>query len=307
MELIINKNVKRKSSIFKIRKSKYNLNYFDSILTVFMILICISTLYPFWHLLVLSVSPPDVSFTKIHLIPEGFTLDNYIKVLTAKNIVTGFYNTTVRTVLGVILNIIFTMLCAYPLAKKDLPNRNIWTALIVFTMFFNGGLIPHYLLIRRLNMMNTVWPLVLPRLIDTFAMLIARNYIMAIPESLSESAKIDGASELRILFQIVIPISAPIIAVLALWSGVWHWNAWFDSLLYSTDTNKQVLQIILRRVIMEGSQQIMELDASASNKVLNPETIKATTVMVVSLPIIILYPFLQKYFVKGMLVGSVKG
>lgn len=291
----------------RINQRLKKITLFDGVLGLIMVAVCIVTLYPFWHLLVLSVSPPDVSFTKIHIIPEGFTLLNYKKVLSADYILTGFSNTIIRTLLGVTLNIIVTMLCAYPLSKKDLPNRNLWTAFIVFTMFFNGGLIPHYLLIRHLGLMNTVWPLVLPRLIDTFAMLIARNYIMGIPESLVESAKMDGASELKILFRIILPISKPIIAVLALWSGVWHWNAWFDSLLYNTETNKQVLQVILRRVILEGSQEIMDFDVAASTQVVNPETIKATTVMVVSLPIIILYPFMQKYFVKGMLVGSVKG
>lgn len=292
---------------FKPNSKLKKYTFFDFALAIIMILVCIITIYPFWNLLVLSISPSDISFTKIHLIPEGFTWFNYHKVLTAPNIATGFYNTILRTVLGIGLNIIFTMLCAYPLSKRDLPNRNFWTFFIVFTMFFNGGLIPHYLLIKNLHMMNTVWPLVLPRLIDTFSMLVARNYIMSIPVSLVESAKIDGASEVTILFRIILPIAKPIIAVLTLWSGVWHWNAWFDSLLYTTETSKQVLQIILRRVILEGSQQIMEVDMSASTQIVNPETIKATTVMVVSLPIIILYPFLQKYFVKGMLVGSVKG
>jgi len=177
----------------------------------------------------------------------------------------------------------------------------------VFTMFFSGGLIPVYLLVKKLGIMNSVWALVLPSLISTFSMIIARNYFMSLPIELEESAKIDGAHDWTVLFRIVVPVSAPIIATLALWSAVGHWNAWFDSLIYITDNDKQVLQVVMRRIVLEGTSNMMDFRSDDPLATVNPEMVKAATVMVTVLPIVLTYPFLQKYFIKGVLVGSLKG
>ncbi|MFD0959944.1 carbohydrate ABC transporter permease [Paenibacillus chungangensis] len=281
---------------------------FDVLNYTLLIVLCLSTIYPFMFLLSLSLSPGDVSLTQIRIIPSKVTFDNYMKVLTNDFIASGFANTMVRTLIGTALTVLVTIFTAYPLAKKQFPHRGFWTAFIVFTMFFSGGLIPSYFLVKSLGLMNSVWALVLPGLIHTFQMIIARNFFMSIPESLEESAKIDGANEIRILFQIVIPLSMPIVATLSLWTAVGHWNAWFDSMIYISDADKHVLQVVLRRIVLEGTQDMMDLNAMADEDlVANPETIKATTVMVATIPIIMVYPFVQKYFVKGMMIGSLKG
>lgn len=278
---------------------------FDVFNHALLILLCISMLYPFLFLFTLSFSSPESSFATIRLLPEKWTLDNYAKVLSNEYVLLGFGNTLLRTVLGTALTLIVTVCTAYPLAKRHFPHRNFWTMFVVFTMFFSGGLIPLYLLVKSLGLMNTTWSLVLPMLIHTFHMIICRNFFMALPESLEESAKIDGANEIVILFRIVIPLSMPILATVVLWTAVWHWNAWFDSLIYITDPTNQVLQVVMRRIVLEGTQQMMDMGDSES--VTNPETIKAATVMVTTIPIIMFYPFLQKHFVKGILVGSLKG
>ena len=289
----------------KYSKQDYIFDVFNSIL---MILFCISTLYPFIYLLSLSFSGASASFVEIRLIPEEIVLTNYGKVLASQYILSGFSNTILRTGLGTLLTLIVTVCAAYPLSKKYFPHRNFWTSFIVFTMFFSGGLIPNYLLVKNLNMIDQVWALVLPGLINTFIMIIARNYFSSLPDSLEESARIDGANDILILFKIILPISAPIIATLALWTAVGHWNAWFDSLIYIQNTKKQVLQVVLRRTLIEGTQQMMDLNSGVDDvSTVNPESIKAATVMVTTLPIILLYPFLQKYFVKGIMVGSLKG
>ncbi|SDE55909.1 putative aldouronate transport system permease protein [Paenibacillus sp. UNCCL117] len=282
---------------------------FDAGNIVFLTLLCVATIYPFLFLLSLSFSPGDISFSQIHLIPPKWTLSNYEKVLTNEFIASGFANTLLRTLLGTAITVLITIFTAYPLSKKYFPNRNFWTAFIVFTMFFSGGLIPMYLLVKKLGMMNSIWALIIPGLVHTFQMIIARNFFMSLPESLEESAKIDGANEVRILFSLVIPLSMPIIATLSLWTAVHHWNAWFDSMIYISDSNKHVLQVVLRRIVLEGTKDMMDLNAFENDKdmVANPETIKATTVMVATIPIILIYPFVQKHFVKGIMVGSLKG
>jgi putative aldouronate transport system permease protein len=199
----------------------------------------------------------------------------------------------------------FTILGAYPLSKPYMPNRKFWTTFILISMFFNGGLIPNYFLVKYLHLTETVWSLILPGLINTFYLIVARNFIMTVPESLVEAAKIDGANEIKVLISIVLPICKPIIATVALWAAVYHWNAWFDCIIYITKPEKSVLQVVLFRIINSGSYDLVTGDFS--NKQTYPEVVKACTIMVTVLPIVMVYPFLQKYFIKGMLIGSVKG
>ncbi|MGL1891274.1 MAG: carbohydrate ABC transporter permease [Spirochaetaceae bacterium] len=293
---------KKTLKIKKIKVSGWDLLNYS-----FLILFCISTLYPLLHLLAVSVSTENVALSQLKLIPSEMTFDNIKDVLSDEGIQFGFIWTVFRTVLGTTLSLIVTIACAYPLSKKEFPHKGFWTALIVFTMFFKGGLIPMYMVVRGLGLTNTIWSLVLPRMIDTFALLIMRNYFMAIPDSLEESARIDGADPITILLRIIIPISTPIIATVTLWVAVWHWNSWFDSMIYIQDMDKQVLQVMLRRIVLEGTSKMTDLANMADDEVVNPETIKAATVIVATTPILLVYPFLQKYFVKGVMVGSLKG
>ena len=194
---------------------------------------------------------------------------------------------------------------AYPLSKKYLPNRNFWTTIVLIPMFFGGGLIPSYLLMRLLHLTNTIWALILPGLVSSYNLILVRNYMMSLPDSLEESAKIDGANEIVILFRIILPLSKPILDTIALWIAVAHWNAWFDCLIYITKKELIVLQVVLYQVINAGSQQVVT--GSLSTDVVYPEILKACTIMVTTIPIIMVYPFAQKYFIKGIMVGSLKG
>ena len=291
-------------------KSKLKkLTTFDIVNSIFMFFVCCTVLYPFLYLLKVSLSPIDsFNIPSLGIIPEAIDFRAYGRVLENRFVILGFRNTLFRTILGTPLTLLVTVLAAYPLSKKHFPNRIFWTGVIVFTMFFDGGLIPTYLLIKQLEIIDTIWALILPRLVSSFTLIIVRNYFMSLPDSLEESAKINGAGDFYILAFIIVPLSAPIIATVSLWTIVEHWNAWFDSLIYMQTAEKHVLQVVLRRIVLENSTQVMDLTGVVTDEApTNPENIKAAVVMIATLPIIMTYPFLQKYFVKGILVGSLKG
>lgn len=292
----------------KKKKAMDRWGVFDYVNILLMLLLCIITLYPFLYLLSMSFCAIDGYVTVTNLIPTKISLESYHKVFTNKWIFTGFYNTLLRTGLGTFFGLIMTICCAYPLSKKYFPNRTFWTAFIVFTMYFSGGMIPMYLVVKQLGLMNSIWSLVLPHLINTYNMIIMRNFFMSIPDSLEESARIDGANDIVILAKIILPVSKPIIATVVLWTAVWHWNAWFDSMIYMRDFGHQVLQMVLRKIVIEGSSQAMDFSAATdADMQVTAETVKAATIMVATIPIICFYPFLQKYFVKGVMIGSLKG
>ncbi len=278
---------------------------FDSLNILFMVIFGIICIYPFLYILNLSISAnASVAQYGLNLWPKGgVTLDNYKLVFSTGSITRGFLNTALRTSAGTFLMLLFTILGAYPLSKKYFPNRTFWTAFVLITMFFNGGLIPNFFLIRGIGLYNTLGALIFPGLINTFYLIVMRNFLMTIPESLEESAKIDGANDIRVLISIILPISKPIIATVALWSAVAHWNAYFDALIYLEDQKKQVLQVVLYRIINSGTNADF---VSSTQELPFPEILRASTIMVTILPIVMVYPFLQKYFMKGMLIGSIK-
>lgn len=267
----------------------------------------VTTLLPLLQVLTLSVSPSEViNSYGFHFIPLQFDFGGYQAVFANQGIWTAYGNTVVRTVLGVIITVLLTLFAAYPLSKKHLPHQKFWTGFILLTMFFSGGLIPSYLLVRFLGLMDSVWALVLPSAVNTFMVLVARNFITSLPESLEESAKVDGANDVVIFFRIVFPLSFPIVATIGLYSGVHHWNAWFDSMIYIQDSNKHVLQLVLRQIILLGNTA--DLEMSGQRETLpNIESMKMAALVVTILPILAVYPFLQKYFIKGSLIGAVKG
>ncbi|RCW45455.1 carbohydrate ABC transporter permease [Paenibacillus prosopidis] len=280
---------------------------FQTVLIVFITVMCIVMIYPFLHIASVSLSSPaEATRFGIHLYPKEVDFTGWKQVLAQEKIWIGFGNSVFRTVVGTFLTLIMMSLCAYPLSRKYLPHRNVYTMLILFTMFFGGGIVPTYLLIRSLNLMDSVWVYIIPGLVPTFSMLVLRNFFMSIPAELEESAKIDGANDIRILFNIVLPLSKPVLATLALWSAVGHWNAWFDAVLYITDQSKQVLQFFLREIVITNADR-ETLGNSAIGNIRYEAPIKAATIMFAILPILVVYPFLQKYFVKGTMIGSLKG
>jgi len=280
---------------------------FQAILIILISLLCLATIYPFLHITSLSFSSPsEASRFGFHLYPKEIDFFAWNQVLSQTKIWTGFGNSVFRTVVGTVLTLIAMSLCAYPLSRKYLPHRSFYTMIILFTMFFGGGIIPSFLLIKWLGLMNDVWVYIMPGLVSTFSMLVLRNFFMGIPAELEESAKIDGANDIRILFTIILPLSKPVLATLALWSAVGHWNSWFDAVLYITDQDKQVLQFFLREIVITNT----DAETFGRTVVGNLEyanAIKAATIMFAALPILIVYPFLQKYFVKGTMIGSLKG
>lgn len=269
-------------------------------------LLLILFLYPVWETLVRSFSSQETADTLgIKLWPKEFSIDSYRFVLRNQDFLTGFKNTVIRTFAGSFIAVLFTFLGAYSLSRRNLPGKGILTFYVVLTMFLGAGLIPNYLNISNLGLINSYFALILPGAVTAWNLLICRNFIAALPYELEESAMIDGAHPLKIVFQIVLPLSAPIIAVLLLWTAVSHWNAWFDAMIYTPDSRMTVLQLVVRRMIVSSQDETKILSAAKSD--ITSSTIKSATVVVSLIPIISVYPFLQKYFVKGIMVGALKG
>lgn len=268
-------------------------------------LIGLMVLYPLYFIIIASVSDPvAINAGRLSFYPIGFNLKGYQKIFEETRIWTAYYNTIFYTVVGTAVNIILTMMIAYPLSRKDFFAGKAIMAFIMFTMYFSGGMIPKYLLIKGLGLTNRFAVYILPCLITGFALIITRNFFMEIPPALEESAKIDGASNMRVLFGIYLPLSLPVMATIALWYGVDHWNQWMDNMLYVTKDNLYVLQYVLQQILISGQTSDMEM---TTDVVVHTETMKMAALVVSLIPIVCSYPFLQKYFVKGMLVGSVKG
>lgn len=289
----------------KIKKSLED-KIVDGVVYTMLSLLTLLVILPFMQVITISMSPSSVvNTTGFHLIPKKFDFEGYKMILANMEFWRSYGITILRTVIGTFSSVIVTILTAYPLAKKDLPGRKYVMMGIVFTMYFSGGMIPTYLLIRGLHLVNNFWVYIFPCLVQGFALIITRNFFMEIPPSLEESAKIDGASNLKVLFQIYLPLSLPVIATISLWYGVAHWNAWMDNMLYVTDRKMFVLQYVLRGILLDG--QIASQDITGGDVAIHTETMKMSALILSLIPIVSVYPFLQKYFVKGMLVGSVKG
>ena len=292
----------------KIRRS-FGDRLFNFVNISLMIVICVSIVYPFWNLFVQSLNDGYTAANHLRFWPLRFTLFNYKHVLSNRYIWSGYRETLIRIVLGTSLEVFVTMIGGYALSKKYLPMIKIFTLMAVIPMFFSGGLIPQYLWNSQLGLRNTRWALVLPGLISSYNLFVMRNFFQNIPVDLEESARIDGANNIRILRSIYIPVSMAVIATITLWVMVGHWNAWFDATIYLNDANLYPLQVVLRRILLEGTQQLMDISPNVrdSQQTASPDNVKAATVFVCMIPIMCVYPFLQKYFVKGTLVGAIKG
>ncbi|MDF2926562.1 MAG: transporter permease [Paenibacillaceae bacterium] len=284
---------------------------FQFIAIIVVLGLCILTLYPFIHVLSVSLSSPAEAVRPgIHVYPKEFTLSAYKQAVHLDGIWIGFGNTIYRTVVGTLLSVVVMTMAAYALSKKYLPHRGFLTMMVVVTMFFSGGLIPTFLLIKQVGLYDLRWALIIPGLFNTFYMLIMRNFFMSIPVELEESMRMDGAHDLRLLFWLIVPLSKPILATISLWLAVHHWNEWFSALLYIQDQSKVVLQIYLRRMIvenMDGDIRFLMEQANSDVSQVTPETIKSAVLMIGTLPILVIFPFVQKHFVKGIMIGSLKG
>lgn len=282
---------------------------FDAMILTVLLLVSAIVIIPFWNLLMQSLNKGYISLGRLNILPERFTLSNYEYVLSNRYIWSGYRETLFRTTVGTSLSMIVTIAGAYALSKPYLPARKYFMLLVIIPMFFSGGLIPSYLWNVQLGLRNSRWALILPGLISSYNLIVMRNFFQGVPRDLEESARIDGAGSFRILLSIYIPVSLAVIATVTLWVLVGHWNAWFDATIYINKADLFPLQVILRRILLEGTQQLMEINPSqdSGTSAFSPDNIKAATVFVCIIPIVCVYPFLQKYFVKGTLVGAIKG
>ncbi|NEN87084.1 carbohydrate ABC transporter permease [Paenibacillus elgii] len=267
----------------------------------------LSCLLPLLHIVSVSFSDPHAVLSgAVTLWPQGWTLESYGLLLRGSKIVSAFKNSVELTVFGVALSMIFTTMAAYPLSRRYFYMRRFWTLAIVFTMLFSGGLIPGYLLLKQLGLINTYGAIWLPGLVSTFNMLIMRTYFQGIPDELDDAARMDGCGEWRYLLRIVLPLSVPVIATLSIFYAVGYWNSFFQVLMYINQTSKFNLTVLVQQMIQ--SQSLMqEMNASDMQAFITPEGIKTAGIVVMVLPLLLVYPFMQKYFIKGVMIGAVKG
>ena len=275
---------------------------------LFLILLCLVTLYPFIYVLFASLSEPAWVVQQRGLIwhPSGLNLEAYRLVFDNPMITSGYLNTLFIVSAGTCLNVFMTALGAYGLSRQNVMWKNPIMFFIVFTMFFSGGLIPSYLLVTGLGMLDSLWALIIPGAVSAFNLIIMRTAFQSIPHSLEESAKLDGANDFTVMIRIILPLSMPVIAVMILFYGVGHWNSWFGAMIYLRDRELYPLQLVLREILITNSTDSMLTSAGTADKMPVGETIKYATIIVATVPILLLYPFLQKYFVKGVMIGAIK-
>ena len=278
----------------------------DVLIYLILGILCLTIVFSFVHLFSISFSPSYIA-TKggLLLYPKDLTFDNYAKVVKNHYIWQGYKNTLIRTILGTAAQLFITSMGAYVLSKKFFPHRNFWTFFIVFTMFFSGGLIPSFLVVKSLGLLDTYASMIIPGLVSAYNLTIMRNYFQSLPEEIEESCMIDGAGRFRIFWQFVLPLSTPILATLTLFYAVGRWNAYADAKYYITSKSLQPIQYLLSNMILSTSDAISLSEGSMATT--TPEVQEAAMTMFATIPILVVYPFVQKYFVKGTMIGAIKG
>lgn len=277
---------------------------------VVLTLLVITIIYPIILVISSSFSAPSAVYAgRVFLWPVDLSVEGYKAVFKNRQIVSGALNSVFYTGVGTLVNLVMTTLAAYPLARRTLPGRSIIMKLFVFTMFFSGGMIPNYILLMNLHLLNTRFALILPGTISVYNMILMRTFFQNIPAELNEAASIDGCSDIRYLLQIVIPLSKPIIAVLALYYAVAHWNAYFNAMMYLTDQELAPLQLVLRDILVSNTISLSDIADEETMRARQgiAELMKFSLIVISSLPVMVIYPFIQKYFVQGVMLGSIKG
>lgn len=288
-------------------------NVFDAVNLLLMLVLLVIFIWPLWFVLIASISnPSEVWRGNVILYPKDITLDAYKEVIEYRSIWTGYKNTIIYTVLGTAINMVLTVFGAYPLSRKDFVPRKFFLIFFLITMYFNGGLIPTYLVVSRMGLIDTIWAMIIPNAVSVFNIIITRNYfINSIPDELWEASQLDGAHTMQYFFRIVLPLSTPVLAVVTLFYAVGHWNDFYSALIYINSQQLLPLQSILRKLLF-SAQTTMQITSSMSpdeimRKTQLAQTLKYSSIIVSTVPILCLYPFIQKHFVKGIMMGSVKG
>ena len=284
---------------------------FDFFVYFTLIVVMFSILYPLYFVVIASFSDPMQVITgKVLWKPINFNTESYRLVFKDSRVMTGYRNTIMYTAAGTLVNVLMSIAAAYPMSRRNLKGKKIGLAMMLFTMFFSGGMIPVYITISDLKLLDTFWVMILPNAISVYNVMIMRTYFStSIPYELEEAAMIDGASPMKILRSVVLPLSKSILAVMVLFYAVSHWNSYFNALLYLSDAERFPLQLILRAILIQSqaSEESFAGIGNTYNRMLLSETMKYALIIVSSVPVLVLYPFLQKYFVKGVMIGSVKG
>ncbi|MFD2116614.1 carbohydrate ABC transporter permease [Paenibacillus yanchengensis] len=281
---------------------------FDYVNYSLLFIISMCALLPFLYILAVSFATnKEVLETKLLLFPTTFSLEAYRYLFSSATIIRSIFVTIYITLIGTSVNLLLTVLMAYPLARKELMGRKIILLGVTFTLLFSGGMIPTFLVVKELQLLDSIWSLILPTAISAFILIIVKNFFQQLPESLEEAAKMDGCSDLRILFQIVLPLSMPVLATFGLFYAVGHWNSFFNAILYINDYAKWPIQVWMRQIVILSQSGVGDSSQMDASQIPHAQTIKMATIVVSTLPIMLVYPFLQKHFAKGALMGSVKG
>ncbi|WP_010492943.1 carbohydrate ABC transporter permease [Paenibacillus elgii] len=284
------------------------ISVFDAVNMLLLLVLCLAVVIPFWYMLTVSLSPVSESLGgRFYLIPEQLNFEAYRYLFSTDRFVRSIGNTVYITVVGTAVDLLVSITLAYALSKKTLPGRKLMLLMMLFTMVFSGGLIPKYLLIKSIGLLDSYWALILPGATNAFTVLVMKTFFQSLPESLDEAARMDGAGEPRILLSVVIPLSMPIIATFSLFFMVGHWNEFFGAIIYLSDNAKWPIQVLLRLMVIAGEANIASennLDFELASKV--GDNVKMAAIIVAMIPIVVVYPFLQKHFAKGAMLGSIK-
>lgn len=283
----------------------------DIVKVVFLAFVVVVTVYPFWNIFIISINDAtDVIRGGLYFLPRKLSLSSYAEILGRSTFLASIKVSVGRTLIGTPIAVLVTAMLAYPLSRKDLVGRKFWNLLFVFTMYFGGGLVPYYMVLKGIHMLNTFWVFIFPMMMSVYNMILIRSYIESMPDSLFEAAKIDGANDLVVFVKMVIPLSKPILMTVALFVAINQWNSWFDAYLYTSDQALKPMQSILVEILNQyqtGASTSQAMSNAKAGVTVTPDSIRMAATMVATLPIIMVYPFVQKYFVKGIMLGAVKG
>ena len=283
----------------------------DIVKVVFLAFVVVVTVYPFWNIFIISINDATDSIRGgLYFLPRKLSLSSYAEILGRSTLLASIKVSVGRTLIGTPIAVLVTAMLAYPLSRKDLVGRKFWNLLFVFTMYFGGGLVPYYMVLKGIHMLNTFWVFIFPMMMSVYNMILIRSYIESMPDSLFEAAKIDGANDLVVFVKMVIPLSKPILMTVALFVAINQWNSWFDAYLYTSDQALKPMQSILVEILNQyqtGASTSQAMSNAKAGVTVTPDSIRMAATMVATLPIIMVYPFVQKYFVKGIMLGAVKG
>ncbi len=283
----------------------------DIVKAVFLAFVVVVTVYPFWNIFIISINDAtDAIRGGLYFLPRKLSLSSYAEILGRSTFLASIKVSVGRTLIGTPIAVLVTAMLAYPLSRKDLVGRKFWNLLFVFTMYFGGGLVPYYMVLKGIHMLNTFWVFIFPMMMSVYNMILIRSYIESMPDSLFEAAKIDGANDLVVFVKMVIPLSKPILMTVALFVAINQWNSWFDAYLYTSDQALKPMQSILVEILNQyqtGASTSQAMSNAKAGVTVTPDSIRMAATMVATLPIIMVYPFVQKYFVKGIMLGAVKG